>query len=438
MGKLGQVLVARGWITVQQLNRAMRHQQFAGGRLGTCLLELDTLSEELLLRGLAEHHGVPAVAGDELRNIPLEVLELIPDKLARRCRAVPFRLESGRLDVALIDPRNLSAQDEIAFASGKRVRVHVALEIRVMECLERYYGEEMSSRLSLVLDRLNRARYLWERKEEKEEPFAAAVQAGVNPFFQPSAPRPAPPLPAMPARPAPAIPPAQPKPEPRRPRAEPAPNLSAVPAAALPVAAPKTETPAVAKPAPPPRPVSIALTREEKQELGTAPSEITTVEQAEAALAAAGSLDEVAAIVLAYLGHSHRRVALFRVVRDRVTGWTAQGVGVDPEAFAKFSLGFDQPSLFLNLRQGSGLHLGPLPPMPAHRELARTWGGDLPRDCVVLPVRVRDRLVTVIYCDGAQKGTGGIDLPALQRLLTAVTAAYERSILAKKKSGAKS
>jgi hypothetical protein len=287
----------------------------------------------------------------------------------------------------------------------------------------------MSSRLSLMLDRLNRARYLWERKEEKEEPFAAAVQAGVNPFFQPAAPRPVP------------VPP--PKPEPRRPRAEPPPAMPATPAlpgASRPVPVPRAEEPAVARPAPPPRPVSIALTKEEKQELGTAPAPaaIVSIEQAEAALAEAGSLDEVAAVVLGYLGHSHRRVALFRVVRDRVTGWTAQGVGVDPEAFAKFSLGFDQPSLFLNLRQGSGLHLGPLPPMPAHRELARTWGGDLPRDCVVLPVRVRDRLVTVIYCDGAPKGVGGLDLPAMQRLLAAVTAAYERSILAKKKSGAKS
>ena len=428
MGKLGQVIVARGWITVQQLNRALRHQQLAGGRLGTCLLELGALPEELLLRGLSEHHGVPAVSGEELRHIAPEVVELISDKLARRCRAVAFRLESGRLDVALTDPRNLSAQDEIAFASGKRVRVHVAPEIRVLEALERYYGEELPSRMSLVLDRLNRARYLWERKEQEQEPFAAAVQAGVNPHHRAALPRPVPQLPEI-------APPA-PKPAPP-PRPAPVP----LPAAPENVAPPEVAPAPPPKPAPPPRPTAIVLTAEEQRALGTGPvavPELTSIEEAEAALAQAESLDAVAAAILGYLSPTYRRVALFRVGRTLVTGWIAQGVGVDPEAFGRFSVGFDQPSLFLNLRQGSGLHLGPLPPMPAHRELARTWGGDLPRDCALLPVRVRDRLVTVIYCDGAAKGLGAIDLPAMQRLLAAVTAAYERSILARKQSGAKS
>src|SRR4029453_1370334 len=109
------------------------------------------LQEDLLLKGLAEHLGVPAVTIEDLRGIPEEVLGLIPERLARRLRAVPFRVESGRLDVALLDPRNLSAQDEIAFASGKRVKVYVANEIRVLEALGRYYREEFTSRFSMIL-----------------------------------------------------------------------------------------------------------------------------------------------------------------------------------------------------------------------------------------------------------------------------------------------
>jgi hypothetical protein len=106
------------------------------------------------------------------------------------------------------------------------------------------------------------------------------------------------------------------------------------------------------------------------------------------------------------------------------------GTGIDREAFAAFSIGFDQPSLFLNLRHNSGIYLGPLPPMPAHRQLARTWGGDLPRDCVLLPVRIKDRLVLVVYADGATKGP--IDLSQMQRLAAAATSAVERCILQKK------
>jgi hypothetical protein len=123
------------------------------------------------------------------------------------------------------------------------------------------------------------------------------------------------------------------------------------------------------------------------------------------------------------------------VSRDRVSGWKAQGGGVDREAFAAFAIGFDQPSVFLNLRQGSGLHLGPLPPMPAHRQLARTWGGELPRDCMMLPVRIKDRLVMVLYADGGTRGP--VELPQIQRLLALATAAVERCILRRKRGEAR-
>jgi hypothetical protein len=420
MGKLGQLLVARGWITVQQLTRALKTQNAAGGRLGTCLLEMDALREDLLLKGLSEHLGVPAVAIDDLRAVPEEVLGLISDKLARRLRAVPFRVEVGRLDVALMDPRNLSAQDEIAFASGKRVKIYVANEIRILEALERHYREECPSRFSLLLDRLNRARFLWEKPAE-----AGAGEAAPPPLDHPLA---APPK----------LKPPPPLPEPKVARAQPSPGPAA---AAAPVAAE-----AAPVQAPPVRPMSVALTPEERAELG-AFSRVepaadrsepvpANLEEAEAALGKARDLDEVGQILLGVLGRNHRRAALFQVSRDRASGWKVHGTGVDRDAFTAFSIGFDQPSLFLNLRQGSGLYLGPLPPMPAHRQLARTWGGDLPRDCMMLPVRIKDRLVMVIYADGAAKGP--VDLPQMQRLMTLATAAVERCILQRKRGEAKS
>ena len=458
MAKLGQLLVARGWITVQQLTRALKNQNVAGGRLGTCLLEMDALSEELLLKGLSEQHGVPAAALDDLRGIPEEVLELIPDKLARRLRSVPFRVEGSRLDLAVTDPRNLSAQDEIAFASGKRVKVFVAPEIRILEALEKYYGEECPSRFGMVLDRLNRARFLWEKPAPAPEPeitqplldhpFATPPKIKLPPHLPDLPPPPVPPapLPLRTVEPVPRMAAAMPVVA-RQPVAapSPAPVASPVPALAAGAVAATEAAPApVPPPAPPaPRPRSVALTPEERAELGafswvepaaadrSLPAPVS-LEEAEEALAKAGDLDEVGQLLLAFLGRTYRRAALFHVTRDRVAGWRIHGAGVDREAFAQFSTGFDQPSLFLNLRQGSSLYLGPLPPMPAHRQLARAWGGDLPRDCVLLPVRIKERMVLVIYADGA---TGGaISLPYLQRLTAAATAAVERCILARKRS----
>jgi hypothetical protein len=456
MAKLGQLLVARGWITVQQLTRALKNQNVAGGRLGTCLLEMDALSEELLLKGLAEQHGVPAAGADDLRGVPDEVLGLIPDKLARRLRCIPFRVESNRLDLAVTDPRNLSAQDEIAFASGKRVRVFIAPEIRIFEALEKYYGDECPSRFVNVLDRLKRARFLWDKPSPAPQPeltqpllhgpFDTPPRLKIPPPLPELAPRPAGPVAVMPGISAAAAP----GPAPVR-AAAPVAAAGAAASAALaepaaPLSPPVPPAPqTLPRPAPVPRAKSVSLTPEERVELGAfswvepaagasgqAP---ITLDEATAALAKAGDLDQVGDVLLGFLGRIYRRAALFHITRERVAGWRIQGAEIDHEAFAQFSVGFDQPSLFLNLRQGSSLYLGPLPPMPAHRQLARSWGGDLPRDCVMLPVRVRERMVLALYADGA---TGGmVSLPTLQQLVAAATAAVERCILARKHGEAK-
>jgi len=166
------------------------------------------------------------------------------------------------------------------------------------------------------------------------------------------------------------------------------------------------------------------------------------LDEADAAFERTHDREEVARTALGFLARSYKRAALFQVARDKVSGWVAQGE-LDLPVFKKFSTGFDQPSLFLNLRNGSSLYIGPLPPMPAHRELARAWGGELPRDCVLLPVRINDRLVAVLYADGGLKsgktigGMGGIDLPQLQRLAAATGTALERCILHRKRAEAK-
>lgn len=551
MGKLGQLLVARGWITVQQLTRALQTQNAVGGRVGTCLLEMEVLGEDLLVRSLSEQLGVPAAVVEDLRGIPEEVQRLIPEKLARRCRTIPFRVSGGRLDVAMQDPRNLVCQDEIAFACGRRVKVHVLHEVRIYEALQRYYHEECPSRYSLLLDRINRARYLWSAKEGAARPGAVAADAedrtevlsalpadgllSDTPRFQPP-PLPEPAFPPLPRRrslfrsrgiepPAPAggakadgaqlLPPLEeldlrserPRERPREAAETPEVSLPATAAASspgtaegTPEAAPEATPPAAeesprvaaeiapesppgpgpvpgpepdleatlalgpptaATPPPPPEAAAprrgpaaaphekVAVTAAERAELGLAeappatspesPQEApATLDDVVEALTLTRDSEEVGRLVLGFLAHSFRRVALFQVARDHVSAWMARGDGIDQEAFGRYAVSFKQPSVFLNLRQGSGIHIGPLPPMATHRELALCWGGGLPRDCVVLPVRLKDRLVSVIYMDGGSRGLGGIDLEQMHRLTAATAAAFERCIVSKKRGYAQS
>ena len=162
--RLGELLEKRGQLTRELLMRALRNQKVLGGRLGTCLLEIEAISEEQLCGALAEQYAMPCATPEELRGIPDDVLALLPAKVARRCHAIAFHASATQVKVALVDARNLGFQDEISFVVGKRIRWHVATELRMLEALEKHYGEECPSRLAKLLDKMNRSRFLWARE----------------------------------------------------------------------------------------------------------------------------------------------------------------------------------------------------------------------------------------------------------------------------------
>ena len=422
MPKLGQILVQRGWAAPKEVESALRLQLTAGGRLGTCLLESNALTEDRLLEALSHQHRLPAASADDLREIPDEAVSVLPAKLAVRCKAVPFRVFGTQVHVAMRDPRDLNCHDEIAFAVGKKIQAYVASEVRIAQALDRFYGEESPSRLATLAERLDRSRYLWRERER-----AVAAAAGRAPDRGPDLGA-APPLPSGESfdralfgdvAPPPAPPPSRPSP----------------------VAAPP-------RPRGAERPASVSLSREEVDALRPAPDATDddtrpvppdapplpiSFEDAEARLERAQEPDEVARLLIAFLGQMFERVALFKIVRGRVVGWLGRGSTLDEVCLAEFSAGLDEPSVFLNLREGGGFFLGPLAPMPVHRELARCWGGTLPKECLVVPVRIRDRLVTAVYLDRMPEKLGSLDLEAMRSLAAAAARAYERCIFRKKK-----
>jgi hypothetical protein len=156
--RIGKLLVDLGWITEQDLQRALISQRALGGSLGTCLLEHDALSEERLMRALAHQVEVPAARPSDLVNIPRVVRDVLPAKIAKRHKVVPFRLIGNELYVAMLDPESLDARDQISFATGKEVRPHIANEARVLVALDRYYdapSDERYLQLEARLDYLN-------------------------------------------------------------------------------------------------------------------------------------------------------------------------------------------------------------------------------------------------------------------------------------------
>ncbi|HMB52504.1 MAG TPA: hypothetical protein VKU40_04255, partial [Thermoanaerobaculia bacterium] len=158
---LGETLLRHGWITRSDLVRARQSQRLMGGDLDSCLLEMGIVSEDLLGRALGEVHGLEPAEVEDLRSVPEEVVALVPKKLAVRCLAVPIRSTASKLHLAVLNPGDLACQDELTFATSRRLVLHAVTEARLREALERYYGEPCDTRFTRLLDRLNRSRYLW-------------------------------------------------------------------------------------------------------------------------------------------------------------------------------------------------------------------------------------------------------------------------------------
>lgn len=383
--RLGQLLIERGWITGEQLIRAIQSQRMIGGRIGTCLLEMDVLTEDRLLEALSNQLAVPAVRIDELRTIDMETLGLVPSRLAVRCQAVPVEATSGELSIATLHVNNLAFLDEIAFFANRKVRPLIANEARVFEALERYYGVDCPRRYGHLLDRLNRVRYMW---DDKARTLLGVVEEDKGfTWHQPQDVLEHPPI------------------QLKRDRRPAGGNGAGTP---LPSNGNRTGS----------RDADRALTLEEMDDL----------------LGGQLGQQEIGETLLRFMKPRFARTLVFKVQQHRICGWLGHGQGVKKDALEQLAIGLEEPSAFLALHQGAELHLGPLTPMPAHRQLAACWGGSLPRSCLMVPVRLRDRMVVVLYGEPAdQVGDEEGGAPALlQRLAQKAAMAFELCILRRK------
>jgi hypothetical protein len=390
--KLGELLETRGKLDREGLFRAMRQQRAAGGRLGTALIELELVSEDDLLHVLSDQLKLPFASPEDFRAISEEATKLIPVKIARARMAVPLRASGSKLDVAMVDPKDLAALDELAFVSGRRIRPHVSTELRIHEGLARCYGVDIPSRFVKLLDHQNRARFLWAPHTEEPAP-EETIAAPVEPAPLPVAP---PPLPIPP--PQPIAPPPQPLPPPQ----------------------------AVAPPATP----AAALAAEPSQ-APSAGSGSIGFEEAERLLNEPADRDAVATVLLDFIAPRFERAVLLMVRRDEATGWVGTGAGESADP-ASIRISLEEPSVLQALRDGASSHRGGLAPLPAHGGLDRWLSASNAIDLLALPLRVRERLVGAIFVanQGVPFDPGAVD--ELQRMATKASMALELLVLRQK------
>ncbi|MGB9661558.1 MAG: GspE/PulE family protein [Moorellaceae bacterium] len=135
--RLGDLLVQAGMLTPEQLEQALREQKRTGERLGKVLIRMGYVTEKDILEVLEFQLGIPKVVLQDY-NLDPEVVKLVPEALARRHLAIPVRRDGNRLLVALADPLNLTALDDLRLATGLEIMPAIASEREIEEALARF------------------------------------------------------------------------------------------------------------------------------------------------------------------------------------------------------------------------------------------------------------------------------------------------------------
>jgi len=136
--RIGELLLKEKRITPDQLQQALNHQKANGGKLGHNLVKLGLVRDEEITALLSKQYGVPSINLSQFEIDPA-VIKLIPPDTASKYQVVPLSRAGATLTIAMTDPTNVFAMDDIKFMTGYNVEPVVASEAAVSGAIERYY-----------------------------------------------------------------------------------------------------------------------------------------------------------------------------------------------------------------------------------------------------------------------------------------------------------
>ncbi|HET9038044.1 MAG TPA: type II secretion system protein GspE, partial [Myxococcaceae bacterium] len=139
-GRLGELLVRENLISVQQLRKAQEEQQKNGTRIGSALIKVGAIEEHKLTDFLSKQYGVPAINLKDFEIDP-EIVKVVKKEVAQKHLVIPVNRAGQSLIVAMADPSNIYAVDDLKFTTGYNIEPVVASEPSIREAIERYYAE---------------------------------------------------------------------------------------------------------------------------------------------------------------------------------------------------------------------------------------------------------------------------------------------------------
>ncbi len=165
--KIGDILLEKNYITVEQLNEALEYQKKYGGKIGSILVKLGYITEDDITNVLSEQYGVPAINLDFFEIDP-DVIKIIPLETAQKYQIIPLSRVGSTLTIATTDPSNIFVLDDIKFMTGFNIEPVIASEGAIMRAIEKYYGTPQSIELKKVYDEIG--------IEEKKDEFDLEVE----------------------------------------------------------------------------------------------------------------------------------------------------------------------------------------------------------------------------------------------------------------------
>ena len=137
--KLGKILVRENLVTPQQLREALDYQRTSGGRLGSNLVKLGIISDDVITSVLSRQYGVPSINID-LFQIEEDVIKLISQEVALKYTVLPISKVGATMTLAMADPTNVFAIDDIKFMTGLNVEPVIASEASIQMAIGKYYS----------------------------------------------------------------------------------------------------------------------------------------------------------------------------------------------------------------------------------------------------------------------------------------------------------
>ncbi len=402
MESFGKYLARKGIVNPEQLEEATQALVLVGGRLGTNLVELGHLGMAELDRHLADHLGVPAPAKDWLESPSPAAVAAVPAPLRKRHQILPLALEERTLHMALANPWDADAVDEVAFATGLSIKTYVLSEVHLEYLRERHLGIARERRFAHIEPH-------WAMKRRKRKGGRGLPQEGSAAAAE--------------------------REEAQRHREE----FGIRPLGELEeliddgTFTSLHENWKMTHASEGEELELVTEVTEGEDEAPPPPGLLTPAEVArlEAEIAAAPDREVIALHALRLAMHHASHAALFVVHRGVIQGYRAAGADI-AEHIEGLLIPLGAPSVLSQAAARGVAFRGAPPEAGIDLQVFRALGRSDAADAAILPVRIRDRVVNLLYVDNGPEVLAESSIAALSSLCECIAKAYGRLILAHK------